>query len=40
MDATHKTNAQDMPLCTLLYIDGNGESQVAAAFFVQMEDET
>ena len=39
MDATHKTNQQDMPLYTLLCIDGNGESQVAAAFLVQKEDE-
>ena len=35
----NKTNTQDMPLYTLLCIDGNGESQVAAAFLVQKEDE-
>ena len=39
MDATHKKNTQDMPLYTLLSIDGNGESQVAAAFLVRREDE-
>ena len=37
MDATHKTNNRDMPLYTLLTIDGNGESQVAS-FLVQKED--
>ena len=35
MDATHKTNTRDMPLYKLLCEDGNGESQVAAAFLVQ-----
>ena len=39
MDATYKTNNQDMPLYTMLCIDGNGESQVAASFLVQKEDE-
>ena len=26
VDATHKTNTEDIPLYTLLCIDGNGES--------------
>ena len=38
-DATHKTNDQGMVLYTLLCIDGNGESQVAAVFLLQHEDE-
>ena len=33
------TNNQDMSLYTLLTIDGNGESQVAASYLVQ-KDET
>ena len=37
--ATHKTNDRGMILFTFLCIDGNGESQVAAVFLVQHEDE-
>ena len=40
IDATFKTNNQDIPLYTMLCVDGNGESQVIAAFLVQKEDET
>ena len=40
MDATYKTNNQDMPLYTMLCIDGNGETQVAASFLLQKEVET
>ena len=40
IDATYKTNNQDIPLYTMLCVDGNGESQVIAAFLVQKEDET
>ena len=40
MDATYKTNNQDMALYMMLCIDGNGESQVAASFLIQKEDET
>ena len=39
IDATHKTNDQGMPLYTIINIDGNGESQVVAAFLVQTESE-
>ena len=40
MDATHKTNIQERPLHTLLTMDENGESHVAASFLVQKEDKT
>ena len=39
IDGTHKTNDQGMPLYTVINIDGNGESQVIAAFLVQSESE-
>ena len=39
MDATHKTNNLDMPLYTMATIDGNKETQVAASFLVENEDE-
>ena len=38
-DATHKTKVNGMPFYALLVVDGEGESQVAAAFFVEHEDE-
>lgn len=37
-DATHKTNDQQMPFYSLMIIDGNGDSHIAAAFLVQEED--
>ena len=40
MDATHKTKNQERPLHTLLTMDENGESQVAASFLVRKEDKT
>ena len=39
VDATHKTNDRGMVLYTFICIDGNGESQVAATFLTQFEDE-
>ena len=38
-DATHKININGMPFYALLVVDGEGESQVVAAFFVELEDE-
>ena len=31
-DATHKTNVNGMPFCALLVVNGEGDSQVVAAF--------
>ena len=38
VDATHKVNSNNIPLYGLMIMDGNGESQLAAAFIVQKED--
>ena len=38
IDATYKLNDLRMPLYVLLVVDGNGESEVAALFFVQDEE--
>ena len=37
-DATYKTNDLNMPLYTLMAVDGNGASQVAALFLMASED--
>ena len=38
LDATYKLNDLRMPLYVMLVVDGNGESEVVALWFVRNED--
>ena len=39
IDVTHKTSNTEMPLYTMMVIDGNGESLIGATFLLKHEDE-